>query len=1311
MIRFKQGTGRIRADQPNVTGTMQGVQKLVRKRALSLYAGGVLLSLWAPVACGDGDHAKTTLNTAGAGGDAGEGDGGGRAGKGGGGGKGGGAGSPAIICPTVEFTSPEDGAKLADVDDVAGPTGNTCADGFQYDVKVSTSADDGEKATLFSGSNQVATTTVKDGLATFAKVQLSIGTDLLKVRVGDSSCTAAQATVDVTCAGLPTCDITKPVISATHPALNGVPVAQGGDRASAVGSPYQAAFEVTTNIEDGRPVNLQVDSSAQLLTAFANAGKAIFAGVPLSPDGEFKVVATCEAASGKKSQSGDATFTVDTSAPNLAVTAPVAGKHFGPSEDADPAAPGQQFEVCASTDSLDALNLPDSLGAAQNNFCVGMGSATPVCTPATGDTSGAPCVKLTCVDRTPFNLKVTLADGAGNSAQTSVQSITCTSELPGVAILNPVDGTTSDVSTHILAASAVGGRKDEDASKPGAQFTVVACTDVPSGPMTLLGAVKGQAPQALAMTTSAPAAVGDNCPTGKSYVGKFVAVTLPESEEANLGALTNPTELTVTVSDQGTIGTSPAVDVWVDSVVPSISQYIPNPLCGLLIQSPVAVTRPVTLLASSVPVLVTVSNNGSPTNYSATTAELGQASLGQVTFGLGASTFTATAVDPAGNSGALASPCTVTVGNPPIVTWASPSVSKLNISNDQDSATDGWQGTLSVQTDVGGSGATVQFSTAAGNLGAPVSVDGSGKATSPVLTLADAASLTINATTSDVPGRGVGNAKLTVVVDTQAPSAIAALTATVPPALRRQTTFHLGWTAPADNGGPVASYDVRISKAAITSGNFDAAEKVAYSAAPSAVGSADGVDAPNRLIENNYYFAAAAVDKGGNRGPIAFAGPAIAHFNSTVLSTGVPGELFGFVVDGSTSLDGDAYSDLAVGAGNSQTLYIYAGSAAGYPSTPTSKIVGSTIGFGSSVAVIGDIDSDGLADLAVGSPFDGNGVVYIFKGRSPWPSSLQQSAADYVVQAPGADFSGALNGFKLARVGDFNGDSIDDFAIGAPSYHAKDGRVSVVFGVGAGKPFGTAGVVSLPADYGTKAVAIDGTPDIQGTLGTQVAGLGRFFSGGGSTLVSSAPGSAGNVFAFHGLASASAITNPDQTFAGSVPSGRTGIGLALIGGGGSTPLVGIGSPGYATNPAAGRVDLFAGDITSGPFSGAHATYTDSRATTVGDGFGVMVVGGGFPNGTTTSFIGDSAPDVMVGAFKEAGAATHVYFLTGQNAMTSGTRDIVSAADVSFQMPADWQGCSLFSGAIQDSNGDGYGDVAIGEWKRTSGYDGRVLVLW
>lgn len=1289
---------------------MRSVINPIPKHALSVGFCALLALLGVPAACGGNDSVSAGTKHDGGGGAAGE---GGATDTGDASDGDASDGDASVSCPTVAFMNPAPGATLTEADDVqAAPDAgaDTCSDGFQYDVKVSTSAADGTEATLYSGTNKVATTTVAGGLATFAAAQLSIGADTLKVQIGPVSCAPAAAKVTVSCNGLPACDISKPVISATHPELNGVPVANGGDRASAAGSAYQVAFEVTTDVEDGQPVELQINSSAQLITTLAKSGKAEFPGVPLSPDGDFTVVATCRAQSGKTSESGKAKFTVDTAAPDLTVTEPAAGKHFGPGDDFDTTTPGQQFQVCASTDSADALNLPASLGAAQSNFCVALGTATPICVPVTGTTTGAPCVTLTCQDRAPFNLNLTLSDEAGNVSQAAVEGVSCTSALPGVAIVNPVDGTGADLTTHILAADATSARKDENAAKPGAQFTVVACTDVPAAPMKLLGAVKGQTPATLKTTTSVAAVAGDNCPAGKSYVGKFTGATLPESDEGVLGDLVNPTELTVTVSDQGTIGTSPPVDVWVDSVAPAIGTLTPNPLCGSLSHSTTPVKFDVILLTGAFPVQATVTNNGTSVNYSATTPDVGRADLGQVTFGLGQNEVVATTVDPAGNPGSLQSPCTVTVGNPPIMSWITPNSSNLNYSNDSDHVTSGWQGTLSVQTDLAGTGATVQFSTGAGDLGAPVAVDGTGKATTPVVTLADGASVTLTATTTDVPNRGIGTISRSVVIDTVPPAAIADLAASVPAALRRQTTFHLAWTAPADTGSSVVTYDVRVAKGTpITDANFDAQEHIAYSGAAAAAGSADGVDVPGRMIENDYYFAVAAIDKGGNRGPVASTGPAAAHFNSTLLSTGVSGELFGYVVDGSTSLDGDAYSDLIVGSYNSQTVRIYMGSATGYPSAPSATIIGATIGFGRSVAVVGDIDSDGLPDLAIGSPLEGAGNVYIFKGQHPWPTLLRQSDADYVVQA-GAGFSGSFNGFTLARLGDFNNDGVDDFAISAPQYNGTLGRVSVVYGVAQGAAFGvgTPGTVSLPADYGSKALEIDGSG---GVMGSQLVGIGHFFLNGGSSFVASANLSAGSVLAFHGVGAVGPVSTPDQTFTGPLAGGRTGIGLAFIGAGGTSPVVGIGSPAYNNNPANGRVDIFQGNVASGPFSGAHAVYTDSRATGVGDGFGVMVIGGGYANGTGTSFLGDSAPDVVLGALTEAGAATHVYLMTGQNAITPGTRDIVAAADVSYPMPPGWLGCSIYSGSVRDSNGDSYGDIAIGEWHRTTGFNGRVLVLW
>src|SRR6478609_11435994 len=179
---------------------MLGAIRLIRGRSLSVYAGGVLLSLLAPIACGDGDTLPS--GSAGSGGVGGAGKGGRGGAEGGEAGHAaaagnGGSGGMGASCPTVSFIKPIDGAKLTEADDVgAGNGADTCSDGFQYDVKASTSAADGTNATLYSGSNLLAEATVTGGEVTFANVQLSIGTDLLKIQVGDDACTPAQATVE-----------------------------------------------------------------------------------------------------------------------------------------------------------------------------------------------------------------------------------------------------------------------------------------------------------------------------------------------------------------------------------------------------------------------------------------------------------------------------------------------------------------------------------------------------------------------------------------------------------------------------------------------------------------------------------------------------------------------------------------------------------------------------------------------------------------------------------------------------------------------------------------------------------------------------------------------------------------------------------------------------------------------------------------------------------------------------------------------------------------------------------------------------------
>jgi hypothetical protein len=585
-------------------------------------------------------------------------------------------------------------------------------------------------------------------------------------------------------------------------------------------------------------------------------------------------------------------------------------------------------------------------------------------------------------------------------------------------------------------------------------------------------------------------------------------------------------------------------------------------------------------------------------------------------------------------------------------------------------------------------------------------------ATAANVTIQDGASVTITATTSDIPGRGVGTASLSgMVVDTIVPGDVTGLSVSVTD--RRQTTFHLSWIAPSDGGQRVASYQVRVSKSPINAGNFDAATAVIYSGSPQSPGSADGVDVTDQLIETDYYFAVAAVDAAGNRGTIATTGPAKATFNTTILNTGVADDR-ARAVDGSESVDGDTFSDLVVGVSNGNAAYLYRGGASGYSDPPSVTFSGNPgTRFGADVAVVGDIDGDGMKDIAVSATLDGGpGTVYIFKGRASWPATLGVAQADYIIRANAATepkFTGASLGVSIARLGDFNGDGADDFAIGAHRYNSNMGFVAVILGVTAGSPF--PGTVTLPSDYGTRAIAVEGEDVASVTaefFGQYVLGLGKFYTTTGNTLVVGAPGSS-RVYAFRGQLGPTVLaTAADHVLTG-VAGTNTGRPLALIGQLSGNPVLGVGAPAFASNT--GSASLYFGNPSVGPFGGTSSTFTDSAASSVGDAFGVGVIGSGF-SGTVVgaSFIGSNLPDVILSSIKEGGVTpANLYFLRGENVNASG--NVVSRADIIYKLPAGWVGVNPDSGPIKDLNGDGYADIAIGEFQLATGYQGRVLVLW
>jgi hypothetical protein len=165
-----------------------------------------------------------------------------------------------------------------------------------------------------------------------------------------------------------------------------------------------------------------------------------------------------------------------------------------------------------------------------------------------------------------------------------------------------------------------------------------------------------------------------------------------------------------------------------------------------------------------------------------------------------------------------------------------------------------------------------------------------------------------------------------------------------------------------------------------------------------------------------------------------------------------PGDQFGRAIAGIGDLDGDGVTELAVGAnydddggynrGAVWILYLERGGRVRQTSK-ISSLQGGFVGplangceFGRAVAAVGDLDGDGLAELAVGAPTDNTGgtrrgAVWILFLRSDGSVRAQVKIA-----SGRGGFQGRLHntdwfGFSLASLGDFDRDGISDLCVGA----------------------------------------------------------------------------------------------------------------------------------------------------------------------------------------------------------------------------------------------------------------------------------------
>jgi len=341
----------------------------------------------------------------------------------------------------------------------------------------------------------------------------------------------------------------------------------------------------------------------------------------------------------------------------------------------------------------------------------------------------------------------------------------------------------------------------------------------------------------------------------------------------------------------------------------------------------------------------------------------------------------------------------------------------------------------------------------------------------------------------------------------------------------------------------------------------------------------------------------------------------------------------------------------------------------------------STTHFGRSIAVVGDIDGDGIADLAVGAPFqDGDfdstqrgyglplnvGKVYLVSGAS---LSEIRRLDDPQFQMVQELLFGGQFGASVAAAGDLNNDGITDILVGVPDHIVPVVDDSLI---NAGRAFvfsGSDGSILFTLD--------DPTPEEGARFGFAVAGIGDVNNDGVPDLVVGVPkkdspdglADVGTVYILSGADGSFIRSLNPPSEGGLEANGRFGAAVANAGDvdkdGVSDVLIGA--------PGRGRAFVFSGATGALIF-----TFVSPVVERI-PSFGFAVAAGKDLNH-------DGIPDFVVGAPLQDQLAGAAYLFNGANGKPLR------------KLQADRQPFAKFGSSIaliEDATGDGRPDILVG----------------